>query len=485
MDTIQKKVMAINEITEIYDTILRDLLRAQADKIIAFLQALLDEKAADYHLKGHNSVYTVPHYAIKSRIKSKDSLKEKMFRKKEGMLFINAITTCPDEEKRYAMVKSDLPLKIGDLIGIKIITEVNEDCDNIYRLLSDSSIELEQHDVVFKDFNIQPKRMKNGLPIYNIKGVFAQKYNFELQIKSELFSAWGDMEHKMFYKDYSIKLDKSSVQASMKHIGLLLREVDNFLFELRKLNDKNDVMYENMILTERLDKMLSPLIEEKLQVNYNIVNIMAPLIFFYKDFKNLCGHDILLNSLDFNALSIASRRYDNYLKLRNREMDLILLETIYCNWLSKAEGIGIDHSSYNAILLRYFKKICIYLSSCIINRYGQDKKTVIMRFVRWVMKLLFSYGAGSNVFLGAETYAEAYRMSLKFDDFMQDIENSSAVKQYFIIDCFGGDTEKYFSQSLALIDINFREILYELDINRIVSKEMLDKFKWRLSCYGI
>lgn len=134
---------------------------------------------------------------VTSRIKTRDSLKEKILRN-------NLYRDAPADKIVFMM---------HDIIGVKIECRFFKDEQYLYEKIR------EVFDVAVGDgmycpsdkkavrLNLdspQPERQKNGYSIYRIDGnvtYAGETYNFELQIKSLVNSFWSEIEHKLIYKN--------------------------------------------------------------------------------------------------------------------------------------------------------------------------------------------------------------------------------------------------------------------------------------------
>lgn len=154
-----------------------------ADKLTEFLTARLGDIDA---LVG-----------VTSRIKTRDSLKEKILR---NSLYKEA----PADKIVFLM---------HDIIGVKIECRFFKDEAFLYDKIRELFC-VETDDGMFcpadkKAVRLklgvpQPERQKNGYSIYRIDGVVtyaSENYNFELQIKSLVNSFWSEIEHKLIYKN--------------------------------------------------------------------------------------------------------------------------------------------------------------------------------------------------------------------------------------------------------------------------------------------
>lgn len=134
---------------------------------------------------------------VTSRIKTRDSLKEKILRN-------NLYKDAPAERIVFEM---------HDIIGVKIECRFFKDEDLLFQKIKEAfSVPLEggmfcppdKKAVRLKLDTPQPEKQKNGYSIYRIDGnvtYAGETYNFELQIKSLVNSFWSEIEHKLIYKN--------------------------------------------------------------------------------------------------------------------------------------------------------------------------------------------------------------------------------------------------------------------------------------------
>ena len=134
---------------------------------------------------------------VTSRIKTRDSLKEKIVR--------NSL---------YKDAPADrIVFEMHDIIGVKIECRFFKDEDLLYRKICETFCvdvgdgfysPADKKAVRLKLDAPQPEKQKNGFAIYRIDGTVAYaggNYNFELQIKSLVNSFWSEIEHKLIYKN--------------------------------------------------------------------------------------------------------------------------------------------------------------------------------------------------------------------------------------------------------------------------------------------
>ena len=154
-----------------------------ADKLTEFLQARFGE-------------YDVT-IGVTSRIKSRDSLKEKILRN-------NLYREAPADRIVFEM---------HDIIGVKLECRFFKDEAFLYDKIREMfSLDLgdgmfcppDKKAVRLKLSAPQPEKQKNGYSIYRIDGEItyaSEQYKFELQIKSLVNSFWSEIEHKLIYKN--------------------------------------------------------------------------------------------------------------------------------------------------------------------------------------------------------------------------------------------------------------------------------------------
>ncbi len=135
--------------------------------------------------------------AITSRIKTRDSLKEKILRNSlykeceaKNLVFRMHDIIGVRIECRFFKDEVFFYDKIREVFGVNV-------GDGYFSPVGKKAIKL-------KLDTPQPERQKNGFHIYRIDGSVAyagEDYNFELQIKSLVNTFWSEIEHKLIYKN--------------------------------------------------------------------------------------------------------------------------------------------------------------------------------------------------------------------------------------------------------------------------------------------
>jgi len=207
-------------------------------KIIEETADLLDEKREEYEqatydiVRALKSVLTDDNNQIidfKHRVKSRNSLKEKIIRRELYKQF-----------KKPSLILASIP----DAIGIMAQCKFNEDELNIYARIRDNFF-LTTEDGLFYDPSIdnlffdlsapQPQIQKNGMETYKIDGVYIKedrKYRFELQIRSMVNSFWSEVEHELVYKNNYYLTDESFIKDTMDTLKNNLDGIDRMLLLL-------------------------------------------------------------------------------------------------------------------------------------------------------------------------------------------------------------------------------------------------------------
>ena len=259
---------------------------------------------------------------ISSRVKTKDSLKEKIFRNNFYLIY-----KTPEE----------LINNLSDLIGLRIECRFIEDEDDVYsKVLEEFNIPGEDGYYYTEDNpNIQlyldrkqPQVQKNGFKIYKIDGRYLRKdrtINFELQIKSLVNVFWSEAEHKVLYKNYNYLLSESLFRDIMYSLKENLQMVDKqlmILYNHLKELDEADIDKRKEQLETILSKIIYDIYSDKTKEEFGIV----------LDYRKSC--DILVSYVLKQNGNHDPMEYDNvYLKILSRlyqvrEKDLDLNEYI-------------------------------------------------------------------------------------------------------------------------------------------------------------
>ncbi len=259
---------------------------------------------------------------ISSRVKTKDSLKEKIFRNNFYLIY-----KTPEE----------LIENLSDLIGLRIECRFIEDEDDVYsKVMKEFYIPVGDGYYYTEDnpniqLNLdkkQPQVQKNGFKIYKIDGKYLRKdrtIKFELQIKSLVNVFWSEAEHKVLYKNYNYLLSESLFRDIMYSLKENLQMVDKqlmILYNHLKELDEADIDKRKEQLETILSKIIYDIYSDKTKEEFGIV----------LDYRKSC--DILVSYVLKQNGNHDPMEYDNvYLKILSRlyqvrEKDLDLNEYI-------------------------------------------------------------------------------------------------------------------------------------------------------------
>ena len=215
---------------------------------------------------------------ISSRVKSPESLSEKILRNKYYKKHPEA---------------DDLIYNLSDLVGVRIECRFGDDEKEIYRYLkkhinkrNDGNYYNNDDDdnIYIKLEGKQPQKQKNGFSIYRIDGKYlwmGLMIPFELQIKSLVNMFWGEIEHEIIYKNSNYIIEDKFLKDIMGSIKNNLSMIDKQLitvfnqFESKK---KTDTRTQKKHLEDIVSKMIYDLFSNKMKDSIGMV----------VDFKNSC-----------------------------------------------------------------------------------------------------------------------------------------------------------------------------------------------------
>lgn len=208
---------------------------------------------------------------INTRVKTKMSLKEKILRNNYYSKYENA------EEMIY---------DLSDLIGIRIECRFIEDENKLYRKLlkvfditeDGKYFSTESNpDVKLKLDDKQPQRQKNGFKIFRIDGKYRigeNEITFELQIKSLVNMFWGEIEHKILYKNFNYVMIEDFFRDIMGSIKENLSMIDRQLMilhdHINEMDEDNDEVRKSQF-QELLSKMIHSMYSHKIRDDIGFV----------------------------------------------------------------------------------------------------------------------------------------------------------------------------------------------------------------------
>lgn len=217
---------------------------------------------------------------INTRVKGAKSLKEKIIR---------------NQYYQKYETKELLFQNVPDLIGARIECRFIQDEADLYkyikRFFNEKSemykefyFNSKRPDILLSLAGKQPQEQKNGMKIYRIDGKYLAdelEVNFEVQIKSLVNVFWGEIEHKVIYKNFNYVIADKFYKDIMKSIKNSLSTIDQ---QLLLISNQFDQSREDSYTTheEQMEKILAKLI-------YDIFAIkMKESIGVLVDFKKSC-----------------------------------------------------------------------------------------------------------------------------------------------------------------------------------------------------
>jgi ppGpp synthetase/RelA/SpoT-type nucleotidyltranferase len=215
---------------------------------------------------------------VSSRVKSSSSLREKIIRN--------------NYYKKYQLGEEVIS-NLSDLIGIRVECRFIEDEMEIYKILKKHFSKRNSDGYYYNELNEnirleltgkQPQEQKNGFEIFRIDGVYEindRIIRFELQIKSLVNIFWGELEHKIVYKDHNYRIADGFLKELMGSIKKNLTMIDNQLLMIyNQFNSINSI--DPMMRKSKVEVFLSKII-------YDIFSAkMQNNIGFGVDFKESC-----------------------------------------------------------------------------------------------------------------------------------------------------------------------------------------------------
>ncbi len=309
----------------------------------------------------NDSFFTKDHFLnVNYRIKSKESLKEKILR-----------------HNFYLKYKTpeNLVHNLSDLIGFRIGCRFIEDEEKIYSDIL-KLFEIEEEDgyysnplnsaIMLKLDEKQPQRQKNGFEIYKIDGKYKKdeiELNFELQIKSLVNVFWGEIDHRVLYKNFNYMLTEGFYRDIMSSIKDSLAMIDRQLMvvfnHLNGMDASNSINKKN-----QLKSLLSKIIHDV------YITKVRQEIGFVVDFKK--STDVIVNYIFMEGGSENTNNYsENFLKTLNR--------------LNEIGGSEIVFNRY----IDFEREI--FFNDCFTRKIGTKILDVINKDFRWNLffKIIF------------------------------------------------------------------------------------------------
>ena len=304
---------------------------------------------------------------VNSRVKSSISLKEKILR-----------------NNYYIKYKSPKILfdNLSDLIGVRIECRFIEDEIEIYKRIKElfNSQKCDGYYYNAKNPNIllkldeeQPQVQKNGFTIFRIDGKYVcngKSVNFELQIKSLVNMFWGEVEHKILYKNFNYMLGEQFFRDIMASLKDNLTMIDRQLMILyNHLNEMNETTSE--IRRAQTEALLSKII-------YEIYSVKIKEKFgFIVDFRKSC--DVVMN----------------YVLKKDRPVERQEYTDIFIKVLERFNEISSNEICFNEYI--EFERE-IYFEDSFSKKIGESILQIINKDFKWnlLFRIIFDIELGNN-----------------------------------------------------------------------------------------
>lgn len=238
----------VDEVVDYYGTT-RDVYKEVARELRHNLEEMIVQ-ASKYSL------------TVSSRVKDPDSLREKLIR---------------NSYYRIHTSKEEIIANVQDLIGLRIECKFTEDEAYVYSLFVELCPKTDDQIYFYNErypkfrFKLsepQPVKQKNGFDIYKIDGRYEDKedgnnlrVNFEVQIKSMVNMFWGEVEHRIIYKNPSYFMMEQQVADTLSSVKANLDLVDHQLHKMYK-QYKREYTGQVYYRKENMETILSKVIHD-------------------------------------------------------------------------------------------------------------------------------------------------------------------------------------------------------------------------------
>ena len=229
---------------------------------------------------------------ITTRIKTQESLREKLIRRNFFMRF-------PDPVRGFKYIQ--------DLVGIRVECRFIKDEEALYKkIIEDFTIKSDRgyyksnknKKIRLKLDDPQPQTLANGFTMYKLDGEYDTGsfiYCFELQIKSFVNVFWGEIDHKLLYKNYNYIITEGFFREIMNSINDNLKMIDKqlmILYDHVKKQDASETISAENQLKTLLSKIRHDVFTRKIHdelglfINIKIITDVVVDYLFMKSSKN-------------------------------------------------------------------------------------------------------------------------------------------------------------------------------------------------------
>lgn len=246
MFTIDKMIEKVEEIEKVYLEDIYKQLDKPLKKLDLFLQEEIKKKCVEKDLVMSNSVYPelLP-FTIINRVKTPISLREKLIRT-EKFFEVHA-----DNRER---IKENILNSIDDLVGFTILLDTSLYLEDLYLCVKDLVNESPSLDIIEDG-----KKYIGQLEYYNLKLICCRNketFNFEVQIKSSMVSAFTNLEHKLMYKNNKVMISKTNSQNMINSVTPAIIAAENVLDTAIMSIKTNEEQREDFERKDKIEKLL-------------------------------------------------------------------------------------------------------------------------------------------------------------------------------------------------------------------------------------
>lgn len=248
----------------------QETIQEKLDKISCFLNEFINNQK---YIKDPRILGTLK---IVSRIKDKESFKEKVNRK-------NYLSEWEIDSTDKKDIQDVICKNLPDLIGFKINCYFKNQEENIYLTL----IRYLEEKNCFEIEKSVNKVQKNGHLIFKVACKYKEDskiFSFEVQVKAQLNDIWGEVEHSIIYKGkaYDPKYRENLKYNIIEGIYTILDGTDKQLSELYSFNTSIEEMKKELFY-----EYSKPIIQESNIILGEYYKIFFKLIYFINNSKNL------------------------------------------------------------------------------------------------------------------------------------------------------------------------------------------------------
>lgn len=271
----------------------------------------LDRVAGELEKFFNDSLFIKDHFLnVNYRIKSAESLKEKILRHNFYLKY----------ESPQNLVDN-----MSDLIGFRIECRFIEDEEKIFEDIVKLFNTRQEggyysnplNESISLDLDAkQPQIQKNGFEIYKIDGKYSKDgvvVNFELQIKSMVNVFWGDIDHRVLYKNFNYMLTEDFFRDIMSSIKDNLTMIDRQLMLIY-----NHLSSMDASTTPQKRAQMKSLLSKIIHDIY-IVKVRHD-VGFVLDFKK--STDAIVNFIFMRVEDRSGSYSENFLRVMNRLNDI-------------------------------------------------------------------------------------------------------------------------------------------------------------------